>query len=183
MQAARATCRNGMQSVLLTKGTQERLTMALTREQAQKASDITYEDVFVPEWLSKEQRAELATLDGQLSNLNGDDPALRADLEKQRDVIRENGTCCVWMLTALECEKLQADTQKNLGPNKKQNEHGFYARLVVMTVRDRDGVPTFTSADESWLSRKSVKVLNRIANVALRINGLTKQDQDEILKN
>ena len=157
--------------------------MGLTREQAQQASDITFEEVYVPEWMSGDDRKTLAEVESKLDNLNGDDPALRSKLEQEQTELRSRGLCFVWSLTAFECENLQSDTQKHLGKDKQHNTSGFFARLVVATVRDMEGNPLFTSKDVGWLSKKSFKVLNRIANVALRLSGLSKEDQDEILKN
>ena len=157
--------------------------MGLTREQAQQANDITCEPLFIPEWLKDADKDVLKSVDKQLAAFNGDDPTLREQLEAQRRDIQENATCYVWMLSADECVRIQGETKETLGINAQQNQQNFFARLAIASVRDKDGLPTFTKADYGWLSKKAFKPLNRIANVAMRINGLTKQDQDELLKN
>ena len=158
--------------------------MGLTREQAQRAKDIRCEELFIPEWLDDQDATELKTIDGELAKLNGDDPKLRAELEEKRKAIRDKSTACIWMLTPLEMENLQQVTKKELGPNKAQNQRNFWAQLAIATVRDKDGIPTFTKDDHAWLSKfKSFRALNRIANAAMAMNGLNDKDQEEILKN
>lgn len=154
--------------------------MGLTREQAQNAADLDKEELFIPEWLSPQDRNQLAEIEGRLAAMNGE---ATDDLRNQRDSIRSNATCYVWMLTAEQCEQMQNQTRSSLSNNRQNNLNNFFARLAIATVRNADGVPLFRESDVHWLAKKSFRALNRIANAAMRINGLTQQDQDELLKN
>ena len=57
------------------------------------------------------------------------------------------------------------------------------ARLCAMTVCDAEGQNLFTLADIAALGAKSSAVLDRLFDVALRLNRLRKQDIEELEKN
>ena len=152
----------------------------ITREQVQEVQDLEYEELFVPEWLNRVRRVALRGIEDRIAALNGESPE---ELYRERDGIRQAATCRVYMLSAAECEKLQNKTRASLTNNKDANVQNFFARLAVATVRNENGEPIFKDADVKWLGDKSFKSLNRIANVAMRLNGLSQNDQDELLKN
>ena len=60
----------------------------------------------------------------------------------------------------------------------------FRAKLAVVTVCDEDGTLLFTPADVKTLNKMmSATNIERIVAVAQRINAVTEQDKDDILKN
>lgn len=59
----------------------------------------------------------------------------------------------------------------------------FLALVVVHTVVDEDGVCVFSAEDLDWLSEKNEAVLDRIAQVGLRLNGFTPAAVEEAEKN
>jgi hypothetical protein len=52
---------------------------------------------------------------------------------------------------------------------------GMRVRLLLMTLCDKDGRAFFTADDAEVLGSKSAAVLDRLFQVALRINGLTEE--------
>lgn len=60
---------------------------------------------------------------------------------------------------------------------------GVRARLCQMTACDESGTLIFTPAQIDALSQKSSTALQRIYDVAMRINKLRKSDLDELEKN
>ena len=57
------------------------------------------------------------------------------------------------------------------------------ARLAAETVCDEAGNKLFSPEDVAALSQKSCKALDRIFAVAMRHNGVSKEDIDELKKN
>ncbi|WP_337219400.1 hypothetical protein [Vibrio parahaemolyticus] len=56
----------------------------------------------------------------------------------------------------------------------------FRARLTVQTACDENGVRLFTDADIDALGKKSAAAIDKVFAVSCRINGLTKQDVEEL---
>jgi|SRR5215472_9525365 len=56
------------------------------------------------------------------------------------------------------------------------------ARLAVMAMVDDEGRPVFDESDIPALSAKSSRALDRIFAVAVRLNGITKEDLEDIKK-
>lgn len=57
------------------------------------------------------------------------------------------------------------------------------ARLVAQCVVGEDGKPLFTERDAAALGAKSAAALDRVAKVAQRLNGLTKDEVDAAVGN
>jgi hypothetical protein len=57
------------------------------------------------------------------------------------------------------------------------------ASLAVRAIHDADGKRVFTDGDAEWLGDKAAGPLSDIFDVAIRLNRLSKQDQDELVKN
>lgn len=84
----------------------------------------------------------------------------------------------VWVrtLSAAERDKLEAEWERT----KRVN---FRARLALFTLCDQEGKPLMAEADLPILGNQSSAALNRITEVAFRLNGYTKADQEELEKN
>lgn len=57
------------------------------------------------------------------------------------------------------------------------------SRIAVLSICDDDGKRIFTDADIPALSKKSAAALERIADKAVKLNGLTESDIEELAKN
>ena len=65
----------------------------------------------------------------------------------------------------------------------KTNLANIRARFCSIVIVDDDGKQLFTDADISALGAKSGRALGRIFDVAQKLNGLTKDDFEELEKN
>jgi hypothetical protein len=55
--------------------------------------------------------------------------------------------------------------------------------LAALTVVDANGARLFTREDAQWLGEKSAKALNRVAEKAQDMNGLSSADIEDLEKN
>lgn len=85
------------------------------------------------------------------------------------------GSVYVKTMSARERDRFEAEHLK--APTKD-----IRARLAVGCVCDVDGVLMFGPADVEILTNKSAKALDRIFSVALKLNGITSADVDELKK-
>ncbi len=60
---------------------------------------------------------------------------------------------------------------------------GLKIKLVLLTLCDEDGGLLFDATDALVLNSKSSKVIDRIFQVAQKLNGLTAEDTEELLGN
>ncbi|WP_051711528.1 hypothetical protein [Andreprevotia chitinilytica] len=56
----------------------------------------------------------------------------------------------------------------------------FAAALIVATTQDEDGLPLFLPSDIPALVRKSDRALNRVSDVALRLNKMGRYANDTV---
>lgn len=57
----------------------------------------------------------------------------------------------------------------------------FRARLVSITLCDEQGNPIMDERDARKLGKKSTRALDRIAEAARRLNGITPENEEELL--
>ena len=83
----------------------------------------------------------------------------------------------VWVkgLSAAEAEELISDASEGI--------KGKRAQLLVHTLCDEKGELLFTASDVEALNRKHTAVLDRIADVAMALNGLGADVQERLAKN
>ena len=67
--------------------------------------------------------------------------------------------------------------------DKKTGKKNMRAKLAAATVQDEDGNLLFSEKDIELLGKKSGAALERIFDVALRINRIGPSDVDELAKN
>lgn len=91
----------------------------------------------------------------------------------------------VWVrtLTGAERDAFEASnvrvTGKGRNVKREPNVANFRARLAVLVCCDEQGKRLFADADAAALGRKSSAALDRIADVALRLNGMTEEAAEE----
>jgi hypothetical protein len=68
-------------------------------------------------------------------------------------------------------------------PEGKPVEHGYRVTLLLVALVDEKGERVFSDADINLLSGKSSGVINRLYDVAARMNGLTRTDEEAAIKN
>jgi len=90
-----------------------------------------------------------------------------------------NTTVYVRSITAKEQDAWSAETVRQ----KKENRENFQASFLVLCVCDESGALLFSRSDAEALGNKSAGALNRIFNVASRLNGLSSDDVKALEKN
>lgn len=89
------------------------------------------------------------------------------------------GDVFVKTITAKEQDAWSAD----VADQKKDNRANFQASFLVMCICDEAGDLLFTKEDADALGDKSAGALNKVFNVASRLNGLSVGDVKELEKN
>lgn len=93
------------------------------------------------------------------------------------------GTVRVGMLMGAERDAFEQGVVERHGKKTQLNLTNIRARLVALCVVDEEGQRVFGEADVKALGRKSALALNRVFEVAQRINGLTEEDMEELAGN
>jgi len=116
----------------------------------------------------------------------GKDAILGAeDLKRERVEVPEwNGAVYVGTMTAAERDAFEASmvTEKEEG-KPQRNMDNFRAKLVASTILNANGKRMFTLEEARELGKKSASAINRIFQVAARLNGVGQQDVEELTKN
>lgn len=91
------------------------------------------------------------------------------------------GAVRVRVLTAAERDQFEASVLSDgvSGPARVGN---IRARLAALTLCDEAGAPLFTPDDLEALGAKSAAAMDRIFDVASRLNAFSKKDVDELGK-
>jgi len=109
------------------------------------------------------------------------DEILKADDSKSEfvEVPEWGGAVYVSTMTAKERDIFEADVYRG----GKVEMANLRAKLVALTVVDKEGRKLFQYKDAELLGKKSARALDRLFAVAQRINGLTKEDIEDLAKN
>jgi hypothetical protein len=112
--------------------------------------------------------------------LNRDAILGAVDLKKELVKVPEwGGEVYISMMTG---EARDAWEQSLVG-GKGTNLENIRARLVAFTAVDEEGKRIFTNEDASSLGQKSATALERCVKVAQKLNRLTEQELDDLVKN
>lgn len=115
--------------------------------------------------------------------MNADEILGLDDLVKESIVVPEwgNKTFIVRTMTAAERDQFEQREQERR--ERTGSLAGLRARLIIETLENEDGSRVFGRQHADQLARKSAKILGRIFDVSARLNGMTKQDVDALVKN
>ena len=89
------------------------------------------------------------------------------------------GTVRVATLSAFD----RIEWEQQTFPNGEVDSKRYATALVARCVVDENGTRLFTDDDIEALGRKSLRALNRVRDVATRLNALTGSDVDAMEKN
>lgn len=107
-----------------------------------------------------------------------------ADLLHEDVAVPEwGGSVRVQMLTGAERDAFEQEIVVRQGKKTQMNLANVRARLVALCMVDDEGQRVFGEADVKALGKKSALALNRVFEVAQRINGLTPEDMEELAGN
>ena len=93
------------------------------------------------------------------------------------------GTVRVKNLTASERDAFEESTTTQRGNNLELNRKNFRAKLVALCVVDEEGKRLFDDKDIHKLGAKSAAAMDLLFAAASRLSGISKDDEDELLKN
>jgi hypothetical protein len=96
---------------------------------------------------------------------------------------RERTTVFVREMTAREKDKWEDALVNRKGKKIQTNLANLRARLVVATACDADGNLIFRPEDVEYLTEKPVKVLERLCAAAQKLNNVSEDDEEELVKN
>jgi len=94
-----------------------------------------------------------------------------------------DGMVRVRTMTGTERDAFEESIIDFKNKDRKTNFQNLRAKLVAKTVIDENGNLLFTDEDVIKLGKKSAKALDRIFEVAQRLNGLGQKDIEELTKN
>lgn len=102
------------------------------------------------------------------------------DLDTETLDVPKWGKVRIRMLTGDERDKLD----ERFRPGSKTGGwEGLRAWLVSLCCVDEQGQPLFTPEDAKTLGKKSSRAISAIFNAAMKLNGLTKDDAENLAKN
>lgn len=93
------------------------------------------------------------------------------------------GTVTVRTMTQAEYDDFEAALLRASRGAGKIDPKGLKVRMLQLTILNGDGSLLFSADDIPALEAKSSRVINRLADVAFSLNGVTKRDQEELLGN
>lgn len=113
------------------------------------------------------------------------DEILKADdLRREALQIPEWGiTVWVRTMTGAERDAFEESTYRVNGDNVEVNRKNLRARLAVLTLCDESGSRLFGDDETDLVAKKSSAAVDRIFELASRINGISKSDEETLAKN
>ena len=119
-----------------------------------------------------------------MSVLTKDTILAAEDLGRERVAIKDwGGEVFVRAMTAAERDEWEAGLVAEKGADPTARMRNLRARLAVLCVVTEAGERIFADSDADALGKKSAKALDRIFEVASRLNGLTAKDVEHLEKN
>lgn len=88
------------------------------------------------------------------------------------------GTVYIRVVSVGEMERYQREFAE-----KKERMEDWRSKLLVRCLCDKDGKQLFTADQIEKLSAKSVKVVARLFDLAMKHNAVTEKDVEELAKN
>lgn len=99
------------------------------------------------------------------------------------DVPEWGGSVRVRTVTAQEKDAWEQSLQTGKGRNIQLDLGNVRAKLVALTVVDDHGKRLFTDKDVLALGQKGAKAMSRVYDAASKLNGISEEDLETIVKN
>lgn len=93
------------------------------------------------------------------------------------------GSVYVRTMTGADRDSFEAKSIELKGDSQVTNLVNLRARLVAMTTVDESGKRLFSESDIARLGEKSSRALQRVFEVATKLNALSKNDVEELTGN
>lgn len=101
---------------------------------------------------------------------------------KDVEIEEWGGTVRLRTLTGREREEYENFLQARR-KGKMINLMGAKCELLLRCIINEDGKPMFDRADLAWMNEKSAKATGLLFDVAMSMNGLSREDIDELVGN
>lgn len=114
------------------------------------------------------------------------DDILAADDSEREEILIPKWTpepLYVHVMSGLDRDDFEASMIQQRGKSQVQNLSNVRAKLAVRTLKDKDGARIFQDADAQALGAKSGAELQRVFEVARKLNRLSNEDVEELAKN
>ena len=106
------------------------------------------------------------------------------DLTHEDVEVKEwGGTVRVRVMTGAERDAFEQSVFNSKGKDGVGNVKLYRSKLLVSTLVDEDNKRMFTDKDIETLGAKSSVPIDKLATVAMKVNGLLATDIDEVVKN
>jgi hypothetical protein len=104
---------------------------------------------------------------------------------KTEDVFIEEwgGDVRIMTMRAVDRDRFEQSIIDQRGKEQVKNMENFRAKLIANTAIDEEGKLLFTMDDVKAIGRKSAKAIDKLVDVAQRLNGMRKEDVEELTKN
>ena len=89
-------------------------------------------------------------------------------------------TLWVHALTVLERVEFEDWCHEHRDEREADKNMLVMLKLVILSTRDSEGKPVFEREDLDWLKGEDSRALLRLFEVSAELNGLRKEDQDEL---
>jgi hypothetical protein len=99
------------------------------------------------------------------------------------DVPEWGGTVYVRVMSGAERDGYEDETYRLNGKSVQLNRVNARARLLVRCLSDEEGKRLFSDADADTLGNQPADVIDKVYSVALRVNGFTEKDVEDLAKN
>jgi len=86
-------------------------------------------------------------------------------------------------MTAAERDQFENTLFKGSGKNRTENVANLRSRLVVLCAVNESGDRIFSDDDAEALGRKNAAAVDIVFSVAQKLNGLSENDVDDLVKN
>lgn len=107
----------------------------------------------------------------------------RGEHQEEVNVPEWGGTILVRELTAAQFDAVGTELVRADGTADTRKAQNLRAKLCAMTIIDQEGHQLFTTKDIEMLGAKGTGVIDRIANVVMRLSGLSEEAVEEETKN
>ena len=107
------------------------------------------------------------------------------DLKTKVETVEEwGGDVILSTMTGTERDDFEFEIFRDKGLNEEVNLKNIRAKLLSKCIKDEEGNRVFPAAkDIKALGNKSALVLDRLFSMAQKMNGMTKEDIDDMAKN
>lgn len=114
----------------------------------------------------------------------------RDDILKANDIVTEElevpewgGTVLIQSLDGIQRDKFESQILEMKGKSISVKFANARAKLVALSLVDEQGNYLFSEKDVELLGKKSAIALNRVYEVCARLNKLTEEDVEDLVKN